>query len=149
MGSNTTEFKLVGMGELINNLESLPKEVLERAEKKILRNQLKKVLEDAMAKVPVKTGNAKSQFRIRIKNDRSKGELFGALINTANHSHLLEFGHMHIGHKPKKQIIGVVAAQPFMRPALAKNTEGMIRESQEEFESAFEKFARKQKRNGL
>ena len=143
MGSDTTTFKLDGLDELIKKLESLPEDALVKMERKVLRSGLRKVMADAMSKVPVKTGNLKSHFKIRIKKDKKKGQLFGQLVNTANHAHLIEFGHVHIGHEPRKKVLGVVSAKPFMRPALAQNTEGLIRESQTAFETAFEKFARK------
>lgn len=145
MGNQVTEFKINGLKELIDQIQSLPEKVQEQMERKVLRTAAKRVLAAAQAKVPVKSGKLKNTLRIRVKVDKRKGELVAQVYAKDFHVHLIEFGHLHIGHAPKKKIIGVVAARPYIRPAAAENAESFIKESGEEFANQLERHLRKNK----
>lgn len=102
------------------------------------RRQMKKVVEKAKSKAPVDRGVLKEAIAMKVTSKKKTGELYAAAgvksmtvydpktrkkINPIRYSHLPEFGHVlrSKGTKGKKgtgAIVGQVAAQPFMRPAV-------------------------------
>jgi HK97 gp10 family phage protein len=131
MASKTTTTKIEGMDELIKQLEALPVELQQKVERNALRPAAKMLKESAESKTPVRTGKLKSAFRMTIRS--IKGALTAEIVNKSNYAHLIEFGHIMRSHLPKKKIIRVVAARPFMRPALSENSETLISKSRETF----------------
>lgn len=143
MTSESSSFKIKNLDKLLKQLEALPKDVLVSMERKVLRKCMNTLKESTEVKVPVRTGNLKKSFSIRVKADKSKGQLVGQLINNAYHAHLIEFGHLHVGHKPRKKIIGVVAARPFMRPAMEQMAQTLINNAVDGFNEALAKLGNK------
>jgi HK97 gp10 family phage protein len=149
--------ELKGLGPLLRKLESLPKELSEKVEKTVVKKALVSVKASAEAKVPVLTGKLKGSFRIRSR--KKIGEIIGQVVNNAPHAALIEFGHLLVAHsswkkaarptwrkkydKVQGQIIGVVPAQPFMRPAMRENAEQILSDAADALTKSLEKLAKK------
>jgi HK97 gp10 family phage protein len=127
----TKEFssvKVKGISDLLKNIEEFPKEVYAQCQDEV-QKAAQMVLNAAMSKAPVKTGNLKAHFRVHMEGDLSRQSVGATVENTANHAHLIEYGHImttnNLG-RGKGRFIKVVPAKPFIRPALEGNSQEVI-----------------------
>lgn len=151
-------------------LGDLGPEVILRSMAATQRKQMKKIVEKAKAKAPKRSGALQSAIGMKVTAKKKTGELYAGAgvrsmtvydiktrkkINPARYSHLSEFGHAvrGRGQKGKKgtgPVIGQVAAQPFMRPAInevAGNDLGLA-VMIGDVEKAIERAAKRAKRKG-
>lgn len=117
-----------GVKEIDDMLKELPKTTTHRllgsvhaaAAKPLIRAayfgvQLKSGrLAESIGAIKLSVRKAKQIGVVRVGPIRQKGRRYG------NHGHLIEYGHILVGHKPDKRILGKVRPFPFMRPAFEK-----------------------------
>lgn len=135
-GATPPVFDLQGAKELERTLEQLGKTFTRRVLRKALRRAAQPVLAEARRLAPVgDTVGKKKLVRTIVIRDKltraqkrhaRRGIPPGAVTmfvgSTSPKAHLVEFGHLLVrGTGDDREVIGHVAAHPFMRPAWERN----------------------------
>jgi len=157
-----TGFTITGLDGICDRLKELPAKMVVAAERRILKRALQPVLEKAKANTPrgparsirgnreYQGGNLQNGWTAEgnpIRTWKYQGRVFGAVINTAQHVHLVEMGHRMVTHKPEKRFLGFrTRAHSFMRPALYGQGEMIFNMVGEDIWKEIEKM---EKRTGI
>lgn len=155
MKTNVAEFEVHGLKEVMDKLNSFPLKAAEKIERAAMRKVIKTLEDAAKANTPRgKTGNLQAGIRVGTRLNKASATLTGFVKNIAPHANLVEYGHIikprgkdrksrkspnrkdaprkesktleqRLGIEERKTT-GIVAARPFMRPALLSNQDNII-----------------------
>jgi HK97 gp10 family phage protein len=146
MSSQTV--RIEGVEELRQILKRLPPAMGGEALKEAALEAMEPVLDKARQMVPVKSGRLRRSLGIQIRNQsaayidvRVGANLERALGETGPHAHLVEFGS---GPRYDKdgRFVGVMPAEPFMRPAWDAESRNIEPRFQRVLAKALERYAR-------
>jgi HK97 gp10 family phage protein len=119
---NFTEVKIKGLPEVAARLKELVPVVQTQVERKGMKVSLMVLQNEAQWRAPYKTGALKQSFKMRTR--KTPDGVKGAVVATAPHAHLVEWGHELVGPKPNKKKAGKrTKAFKFMRGAIDTQTE--------------------------
>ena len=127
------KFKIEGLNELLATVESLPKNIANKALRKGLEAGATVMGKEVQARVPVGPaskrneayGHLRDSVGIAVTIPRDGFHGFGN-VGFGDKDYLakwVEFGHRQIGHKPGKKDLGFVGAHPMLRPAFDASSE--------------------------
>jgi HK97 gp10 family phage protein len=146
MSSHTV--RLEGLDELKQILKGLPAAMGGEALKEAALEAMEPVLARARQLVPVKSGRLKRSLGIQIRTEsrsyidvRVGANLERSLGETGPHAHLVEFG---TGPRYDKdgRFVGVMPAEPFMRPAWDAESRNIEPRFQRVLAKALDRYAR-------
>lgn len=124
--SESADVDVRGLSEVIKQLEKFPKEIEKRVVRRELRKASKIILSEAKQRAPRRSGELEKGLKIRMKAKKGSRWLRSQVRSTARHSHLIEFGHRMVGHKPNKKVVGFVPPTPYLRPAMINNQDRVM-----------------------
>lgn len=135
---------------VVESMRALPFEVAQRIEKSVMKKALDPVLQDAIRRAPVGDGmyngrpakHLADTLRIRIK--KVKGNMYGEVVATAPHAHLVELGH-NLVRGPRggpQKWVAWVPPKHFLRSAFLAHEADILRIAEEEIMKALEKRAK-------
>lgn len=154
MAKRTTTVEVVGLTELLRNLEKLRSDVERNVVRAGIRAGLETIARAAAQKAPADTGKLKGAIKTRTRTRRGdvRGEVY-VDYSVAPHAHLQEFGH-YIVRKNRagfKRVVGEVGSNPangFMRPALYENERAILEGFRDATGAALQRAGRRAARRG-
>ncbi|NSW92317.1 MAG: HK97 gp10 family phage protein [Firmicutes bacterium] len=130
--TNRVSIQLIGVNELIKNLEAVSDNITKDLTKAV-KAGAKIVLDDAKARAPVDTGELRDNMTMRVvEKDRSQVEIDVGPGKDQFYGLFIEQG------------TSKMAAKPFLRPALDENKEKVQKAITDEIEKAINKAKLKQ-----
>lgn len=127
----------------VNQFRKLGPAIADQIEKRVLKKSLQAVFDDAVRRAPVgETGNLANGIRLRIK--KVGPNIYGEVISTAQHSHLIEFGHrlMRGPRKGRQKFVKWVGPRQFMRPAFLAHEKDVLPTAEREIAAILEAFSK-------
>ena len=96
-------------------------------QRKMWMKALEPIRTEAQYRAKKRTGLLAANIEIQNETVNWSKSVTGKVVSTKPHSHLVEFGHRIIGHKPNKTNKGKrTKAFPFMRPAFEAKAEDAV-----------------------
>ena len=118
---------VTGIAEAAEFLRNAPKVVVATAFLKAFRAGGEVIKEDLISRTPIKSSatggllregelQASVELKIQLDSQFRGGVAIISHGKNSNVANWVEFGHILVGHKPGKKVLGVVPEHPFIRP---------------------------------